>query len=170
MTSDLKETLLRLAQAVRAGCSVFANEKNEAMADEIEKMVKGPKYDPSRPLKKGDRVQVKRRNGRCNGQNGEYLREAFCTVAEDETINELVRVLHNSTEYRLDPAYLELVTPAEEREPYGVEKYMHGWTVCKNIPGDIVAHFINTHPHAKEAAEAECARLNAEYRKEREND
>ena len=73
-----------------------------------------PKYDPCRPFRKGDKVQVKKRDGRCNGKAGEYLREAFCTVAEDETPNELVRVLHNSTEYRLAPAYLELITPAEE--------------------------------------------------------
>ena len=56
-----------------------------------------PKYDPCRLLRKGDRVQVKKRNGRCNGKNGEYLREAFCEVAEDEVPNELVRVYHNSS-------------------------------------------------------------------------
>lgn len=124
-----------------------------------------PKYDPCRLLRKGDRVQVKKRNGRCNGKNGEYLREAFCEVAEDEVPNERVRVYHNSSEYLLDPAYLELVTPVEELEPYRVDHNQYGWHVEKD--GEILATYNDErHPHAKEAAEAERDRLNSEYRKE----
>lgn len=78
--------------------------------------------DPCRLLCKGDKVQVVERNGRCNGKYGEYLREAFCKVAEDEVPNELVRVLHNATEYRLDPAYLKLIDPVEELEPDEVQE------------------------------------------------
>lgn len=131
-----------------------------------------PKYDQCRLLKKGDRVQVKRRNGRCNGKAGEYLREAFCEVAEDEEPNELVRVLHNATEYRLDPAYLELVTPAEELEPYNVHETEYLFRVMQvvEVGEQIVSEYRkSTHPHAKEAAEAERDRLNAEWRKEQSN-
>lgn len=232
--------------------------------------------DPCRLLRKGDKVQVKKRNGRCNGKDGEYLCEAFCKVAEDEVPNELVRVLHNATEYRLDPAYLELVdpveklesdevqedveksgcplhdktndtkndeptpkydpcrkfregdivepcqvkgrwfgtawkdrsgirfevtkdedeegvmwvqdpdslhpkdveavffqlvVPVEEVEPYIVKKYSNFYAVERyNRLADRPATYdIDFHPHAKEAAEAECARLNEEYRKEKDN-
>ena len=127
-----------------------------------------PKYDPTRLLKKGDRVQVKRRNGRCNGKAGEYLREAFCEVAEDEEPNELVRVYHNSSEYKLDPAYLELITPVEEQEPYSVSEATVQYLV-KEDNKKVVAQFCKLyHPHAKAAAEAERDRLNAEWRKEQE--
>ena len=129
-----------------------------------------PKYDPCRLFRKGDRVQVKRRNGRCSGKYGEYLREAYCLVAEDEDKNELVRVFHNSSEYRLDPAYLELVTPVEEFEPYRLEHRPGEWLVVKKDNKLILSSYnVGIHTNAKAAAEAECARLNAEYRKEREN-
>lgn len=135
-----------------------------------------PKYDPCRLLRKGDKVQVKKRDGRCNGKDGEYLREAFCTVAEDEIRNELVLVLHNATEYRLAPAYLELVTPVEELEPYYVEQQGEKtgdlcFTVRKrNGYAESTFYFgacrSRDEQQAKAAAEAERDRLNAEYRKE----
>lgn len=125
-----------------------------------------PKYDPCRLLRKGDKVQVKKRDGRCNGKAGEYLREAFCTVAEDETQNELVRVLHNATEYRLDPAYLELVTPAEELEPYYLTESTDFWGVDKDdLEVEAAVFWKKTHPNAKAAAEAERDRLNDDYRR-----
>lgn len=125
-----------------------------------------PKHDPCRLLKTGDKVQVKKRNGRCNGKAGEYLLEAFCEVAEDEVPNERVRVFHNSSEYRLDPAYLELITPVEERMPYSVKETMShdGWQVVRDgLP--LAIYDSRRHPNAKAAAEDEAARLNAEYRK-----
>lgn len=132
-----------------------------------------PKYDPCRLLKKGDRVQVKMRNGRCNGKDGEYLREAFCTVAEDETQNELVRVLHNATEYRLDPAYLELVTPVAEQGSYSVRHNdAHAAYSIYGPYGLSAANYFygDRYPYSKHSAEAaayaECDRLNAAYRKE----
>lgn len=135
------------------------------------------KYDPCRLLRKGDKVQVKRRDGRCNGKDGEYLREAFCTVIEDETRNELVRVLHNCTEYRLDPAYLELIDPVEELEPYYLDTVTtddnytkpyfviatrkHGYRIRT-----FYANVFETIEQTRAAAQAECDRLNAEYREE----
>lgn len=130
------------------------------------KKISTPKYSPFRLLKKGDRVQVKRRNGRCNGKDGEYLREAYCYVVEDEVPNELVRVYHNSSEYRLDPAYLDLVTPVEE-EPYKIafDDVTQNWNVIKD--GFVLCSYRGTkHPHAEKSAEDERDRLNEEYRKE----
>lgn len=132
---------------------------------------KKPKYDPCRLLRKGDKVQVKRRYGRCDGKDGEYLREAFCKVVEDETRNELVRVLHNATEYRLDPAYLELVEPVEELDPYFIEETEYEYCVSimvgerKDIPA---TYHKRMHPHAKASAEAERDRLNKAYHEEYE--
>lgn len=141
-----------------------------------------PKYAPCRLLRKGDKVQVKKRNGRCNGKDGEYLREAFCEVAEDEEPNELVRVYHNSSEYKLDPAYLELVTPVEELDPYYIyeSKEEESFDIMKrvgklNLTRNCIYYKSETNDHAEltreeaqAAAEAECKRLNAEYRKEQE--
>lgn len=58
--------------------------------------------------------------------------------------------------------------PVEELEPYSVETCQYGYTVNK---GELILAIYNdeTHPNPKEAAEAECARLNAEYRKEENN-
>jgi hypothetical protein len=129
------------------------------------------KYDPCRLLRKGDKVQVKKRDGRCNGKAGEYLREAFCTVVEDETQNELVRVLHNATEYRLDPAYLELVTPVEE--PFNIYKsddneyvILFEDTRVSTFPfkGDGYPYYY-TQEQAKARADQERDRLNDEWRK-----
>ena len=164
--TETKPSIFRLFNKKDVETSVFPLPAPE---NGIKNTETAPKYDPCRLLKKGDRVQVKRRNGRCNGKAGEYLREAFCTVAEDETQNELVRVLHNATEYRLDPAYLELVTPVEEMEPYSVEEDSQYWHVFYEQNGGImtVCKFLKSyHPTAKAAAEAERDRLNAEYRKE----
>ena len=153
-----------------------------------------PKYDPCRLLRKGDRVQVKKRNGRCNGKAGEYLREAFCEVADDEVPNERVRVYHNSSEYRLDPAYLELITPVEELEPYYIEAETFDYEIRNadddpDIGTSLAYHikfqdpdegqilnvksyyqsYVYSYEHAKADAEAECKRLNDEYRKEQSN-
>lgn len=65
--------------------------------------------------------------------------------------------------------YLKLITPVEELAPYYVDEWETGWTVNKKLPnGDyhITCSYEHYHPHAKEAAEAERDRLNAEYRKE----
>jgi hypothetical protein len=64
------------------------------------------------------------------------------------------------------PCYLELVTPAKERPPYSVSEATVQYLV-KEDNKKVVAQFCKLyHPTAKAAAEAECDRLNAEYRKE----
>ena len=90
--------------------SIFVKDKDYPDIEVCEQ----PKYDPCRLLKEGDKVQVVKRNGRCWGKTGEYLRGAYCFVLEDEERNAMVKVRHNSSEYTIDPAYLELVTPVEE--------------------------------------------------------
>ena len=60
---------------------------------------------------------------------------------------------------------LELVTPIEESEPYYVEDCYDAYCVCRDSM-HVVDFNTARHPHAKEAAEAERDRLNAEHRKE----
>lgn len=125
--------------------------------------IKALKYDPCRLFKKGDKVRVVAWNGRESMRDGEV---GFVVKKEEASgmVELSIDGWKNGVFYHA--CNLELVTPVEELEPYSIEKNIHGWIVYKDNPGNIVANFNNTHPHAKEAAEAECARLNAEHRKE----
>lgn len=133
-----------------------------------------PKYDPGRLYREGDKVRYVKRNGRfCPGAHAyERHLSLLGTVICDEKPNYSVYVNfeHCSDDYRIDPAYLELVKPVEEQERYVVEPSDIAWFVVdtKNQAGTLNAvMFINAiHPNAKAAAEAECARLNADCRKE----
>jgi hypothetical protein len=66
--------------------------------------------------------------------------------------------------------FLELVTPVEEQEPYYIEEELGTITILSRK--DPIFHKcwhyagVKSGVIALEAAEAECARLNAEYRKE----
>lgn len=66
----------------------------------------------------------------------------------------------------------ELVTPVEEIKPYSVHETDYLYRVMLSVDGgeQVVCEYRkNTHPHAKERAEAERDRLNAEHRKEQNN-
>lgn len=124
------------------------------------------KYDPCRIFKKGDKVRVVGYKGRIIGINGSVV-----VVEEDENVREnKVLVRHDvGGLWWIDAAYLELVTPVEELEPYFVMELKGAYGVYNTRfqPETAACHFFtDMHPHAKEAAEAECARLNAEHRKE----
>lgn len=135
-----------------------------------------PKHDPCRLYREGDKVRYIKRNGRfCPGSHAyERHLSLLGTVIRDEKPNYSVFVNfeHCSDDYRIDPAYLELVKPVEEQERYVVEPSDIAWFVVdtKHQAGTLNAvMFINAiHPNAKAAAEAECARLNADCRKEQQ--
>jgi hypothetical protein len=132
-----------------------------------------PKYDPCRLFRKGDKVRLVPYRGRAPimfGSNVFSIDEIF-TVEEDE--NKEYDVMVNGASHRqmYQACFLELVTPVEEREPYFVMelKGAHGVYNTRFQPETEACHFYtDMHPNAKAAAEAECARLNAEYRKEKE--
>lgn len=71
--------------------------------------------------------------------------------------------------------FLELLPTVEELDPYFTKENREEvwWEVLKRDEADgaLFVAIFNTeeHPNAKAAAEAECARLNAEYRKEKNN-
>lgn len=120
-----------------------------------------PKYDPCRPFKEGDEVRVVENKGRKQKCSG-----SLATVKNDEEENKVLITIDGDGIWWIDAAYLELITPAEEREPYFVNEDATSWQLKKGK--SLCARYGKaTHPHAKEAAEAECARLNAEHRKEK---
>lgn len=126
------------------------------------------KYDPCRPFKEGDRVKPRKLFGRYYSKATARIIDKICTVLHDEIEHYTVSIRWDEGECNIDPAYLELVTPVEELELYCVRKYSSFYAVEKhnNIKDRPATYDIDFHPHAKEAAEAECKRLNAEYRKE----
>jgi hypothetical protein len=139
-----------------------------------------PKYDPCRKFRKGDKVRLIRRYGRTPHEHAYDMDVeedgVERTVLWDEK-EALVSVTWGVDDDICVPFfYLELVTPVEELEPYNVKFLQAGevpdtyyyWAVMDNM-GHEVARFWHEQyekGQAEAAAEAECARLNAEYRKE----
>ena len=135
------------------------------------------KYDPCRLFKKGDIVRLKEWNGRCPALPEDWKHNnGLFKVHEDEKFNSSVEITReNSKNVYIAPiCYLELVTPVEEMEPYSVLETdtINGFDIMRDglcvmtFPyGSKEAGYYRNEPAAKEAAEAECARLNTEYRK-----
>lgn len=147
--------------------------KIRPMVEALLKKTKTSKYDPCRKFKKGDKVREVLVKGRRfdSGYSELFLTETS-EVVKDEDDYHFVRIkLPNGEQHHFDAVFLDLVTPVEEMDPYYIVR--HGdngvsiyFTVHKR-GGNVEATFafINE-AEAKEAAEAECARLTAEHRKE----
>ena len=145
-----------------------------------EKVIKNtetaPKYGPCRKFRKGDKVRIVPFKGRAPILFGSNIfgTGEVATVEEDEDVE--CNVLVNGLSYRqtFHICHLELVTPVEELEPYSIGKSDYNGFVNIEKKGKIIAmipfgkelHEYKTEAEAKAAAEAECARLNAEHRKE----
>lgn len=129
-----------------------------------------PKYDPCHLFKAGDVVEYRPKDGRANPN---LLVGRRYKVSVDEPCDSgIVQVEFDGLRH-IDTfvAYnnLELVTPVEELERYYIEHDSTGFAIVDRLNVGYVAHFKAVqHPHAKEAAEAERDRLNAEHRKEQE--
>ena len=125
-----------------------------------------PKYDPCRRFKKGDKVKLREKlQGRETSQfvTGLSLGKIY-TVQADEC-NHTVYVMGDECLGRYAFVHLELVTPVEEIEPYSVGESTDYFSVEKD-DSELCLYWKDKHPNPKAAAEAECARLNEEYRKE----
>lgn len=133
-----------------------------------------PKYDPCRKYWRGDKVN-------CGSKLGRFVPHipngAICTVLADEKDGRVhIEYCDNESIYTatIPFFFLELITPVEELEPYRVELCQDenpprlpstAWGIFKGAV--IVAKFyIDFLSNAKDLAEAECKRLNAEYRKD----
>ena len=132
-----------------------------------------PKYDPCRLFKKGDKVKLVEWNGRKLWEDIPHLHRIYdengtFTVRIDELSGAKVAIIpdaYTENVYLACPVCLKLVTPVEDLEPYFIEEISNGYKLMKRN-GKQLANYWEDHPHAKEAAEAERDRLNAEYRKE----
>ncbi|MBQ2298575.1 MAG: hypothetical protein II278_04255 [Bacteroidaceae bacterium] len=127
-----------------------------------------PKYDPCRLFRKGDIVRLKEWNGRCPALPEDWKCDnGLFKVHEDEKFNSSVEITreNSKTVYIAPICFVELVTPVEELEPYELVETTDYWSVEKEND-ELCLFWKKHHPHAKEAAEAERDRLNAEYKKE----
>ena len=142
-----------------------------------------PKHDPPCRFKKGDRVRIKREiNGRIIHHSFAFFEyDTIYTVKEDE-VQKSYKSGHvsitdgNGNICTLSFYELELVTPVEELESFGV-RYSKDKN-CVEVYHRRHKHTVSafyciggiTREQAEEHAEAERDRLNAEWRKEAAND
>lgn len=147
---------------------------NIILPTDMQQPAEKPKYDPCRLFKKGDKVMLRKwcgRNPVIYGMNLFQLGEVL-NVDEAENPKEegLILVSNAECKQSIHACYLELVTPVEERSPYYVKENASVYEVFnRNENNSSVAIFFKSQysiEKAKERAEAECKRLNAEYGKE----
>ena len=131
-----------------------------------------PKYDPCRLFKKGDVVKIRSVFGRKI-----YIDDVLYEVVWDESCNKISikKLTSDETLVGMSSVFFELVTPVEELEPFSVQEseVVQGFDIVRDklcvmsFPcGAKECGWYYNRLAAKEAAEAECARLNAEHRKE----
>jgi hypothetical protein len=139
------------------------------------KKLSAPKYDPCRKFRKGDKAKPRIINGR---ENQKMPLNVIFTVIGDEDEYGAVPVEYMSpsrgllTSTTVHAVWLSLIAPVEELEPYivrivGAEGETEWHVEPRNNKLAFVAIYGDGHPYPKAAAEAERDRLNAEYRKGR---
>ena len=89
-------------------------------------------------------------------------------VDEDNTGYVWIKDIAEKDSWLVNAVFFELVTPAEELGPYMVIETTDYWSVEKESD-ELCLFWKDRHPHAKEAAETECDRLNTEWRKKQNN-
>jgi hypothetical protein len=154
---------------------IFLDEKSvrQSVIETLEPPTSAGAYPKFRLFRKGDKVRVVEWNGRNYYDQDHHTELKTGCLAEiwdderDEQEEGYVSVIYEEYIRFVPPCYLELVTPVEELKPYEVTESTDYFAVENRATGDEVATFWKEgHPNPKEAAEAECARLNAEFRKE----
>ena len=130
-------------------------------ANDIKNTETAPKYDPCRTFRKGDKVYPIELNGRIFSLYWKDKIGKLLTVTKSESFDYVE--LPEVDGQPIDPAYLELVTPVEEQEPYIMREYCDFFAVEKD--GVHYSYFLkgSYYEKTKEAAEAERDRLNADY-------
>lgn len=139
-----------------------------------------PKHSPTRLFKEGDRVSPMFWNDRPpvaaeDSVNTEFMQEdGVYEVLADEK-NSIVYIDYHGKRVFIPACHIELVTPVEEQESFGVrystdrgcaEVYHRRY---KNTVAAFYCKCGITREQAEEHAEAEADRLNAEWRKEQDN-
>lgn len=177
------ETVNEFGTSLNMEPTYFARCEKEAFSEITPKngtknIKTAPKYDPCRLFRKGDKVRVVERDGRDYIDYDPYTNiqksELYTVLENEEEVIDGgcvgIRIGKGNVEYEIPFYFLELVTPVEKLERYVVEPSDVAYFIVdkKHESGEqnVVMYMFAFHPHAKEAAEAECARLNAEHRKE----
>lgn len=133
------------------------------------------KQDTCRLFKKGDKVKLREEvQGRKTSLFVTGLSLGKIYTVEHDEYNHTVAIIGDECLGRYSFVHLELVTPVEELEPYSIGKSDYNGFVNIEKKGKIIAmipygkelHEHKTREEAFAAAEAECARLNAAYRKD----
>jgi hypothetical protein len=132
-----------------------------------------PKHDPCRLFKKGDKVKLTKWNGRiCEKffREGIYCGENLTVERDEDCFLNVTVSLTQGLKIAVPSPFLQLVTPVEELEPYYVKESTGTITLSSKL--DPIYHTcwhystVKAGIEALDAAEAECKRLNDEYRKE----
>lgn len=154
----------------------FSHPENVILPSELQP---APKYDPCRKFQSGDVVEP----SKCQGREAWGMNQEETTVllpigrytVLHESCSQVEIQAANGDIFFIASCFLKLVTPVEELEPYFTkedreELWWEVWKRDEEVGGLLVALFsTGEHPNSKAAAEAECARLNEEYRKEQSN-
>ena len=144
-----------------------------------------PTHDPCREYRAGDKVKLKTHFGRTPYNfftRSEYIPdETVFTVLYDEWPGGKVDLYEKaeSDSFSVHFSNLELVTPVEDLDPYIVEKSTDGATLVLTVKKRACSQGLEfrycpgwggniffSENQCRKHAEAECARLNEEYRKE----
>ena len=166
------------------------------LEDAIKNTESTPKYNPSRKFRKGDKVSPCFWNNRppsaydINEITAHFIPEdGLYSVSQNELPDSTVLVEYKGKIITMQACHLELMSPLEEQKLYKVshDKELELFEVCHYEMSDdtiteegtmykIVRTTYwygkrqgdRTKEEARAAAQAECERLNAEYRKEME--
>lgn len=166
--------------AINNGEYIYFHAVDVELPSEHGTSVPTTKHDPTRLFKKGDKVRIVKYNGRkFDGAPPTFQLGKVYRVDEDEDTKHCYVMLQSCDLYYAHPvAFLELVTPVVETEPY---------IMLENVPRNSIEvrdkrtnkveatfYFGKDHAYTFEQAatraEAERDSLNAEHRKEQNND
>lgn len=151
--------------------------EQSAANNEVDHEEATPKYDPCRLFKKGDKVRVKRFNGRTprfeNAMGMLDFDKVFVVEQDEEkpSYHNMINIGSDFLHGAIHVSHLELVTPVEELEPFfvGTEASLTERCIYLKTPDSVylVAQF-HEDIYSREYVQAECDRLNEQHRKELE--
>lgn len=182
---NAKDAILYLYDKGLLNIDAIMKNKDSIMQELDNTTEKLTKCDPNRLFRKGDKVRIVKHNGRKFGAAPPTFQLGkVYSVDEDEDTKHCYVMLQSCDIYYAHPvAFLELVIPVEELEPFYLDEITdededgepYQCFMIKTLKGEdrVRTYYSNkfeTIEQTKAAAEAECARLNAEYRKEQNND
>ena len=164
---NAKDAILYLYDKGLLNIDAIMKNKDSIMQELDNATENKPKYDPCRLFRKGDKVRIVKHNGRkFDAAPPTFQLGKVYRVDEDEDTENCYVMLQSCDLYYAHPvAFLELVTPVEELEPYKLIDSPKTYNIVRDIAMVMTIHK-KSHPNAKAAAEAERDRLNAEHRKE----